>query len=342
MLARVRRVLHILMAAVFYYSGALELLRAFRRRALHQNATYVLGFHRILSETEMQRSDSSPGMIVSERTFVELVEYLKRRMQFVTLETLLDQGGGSDSRHKPRCLVTFDDAWIDTGAKAAPLLKQRETPAVVFVPAGLVGRQDGFWNEQLAAAWKDPSARERLTVQKGMPSNGKAESVGLEAAVEWLKHMPAQERQFILERVLPCDCPDGKGNVDAIMTWEQLARIQDQGIEVGGHTETHPLLTYEDDETVDRELRGSKEILEGKLGISVRAFAYPNGDWNQRVREHVKKAGYSCAFTTEPRCYEPNDDRFAIPRFLLHDGNVTGLRGKFSPAMLNLTLAGWV
>ena len=169
----------------------------------------------------------------------------------------------------------------------------------------------------------------------------KGKAGGIEDIVQWLLHMPAQNRQSILEGVLTPGSPNGKGDVDSIMSWEQLARMKDQGIEIGGHTVTHPLLSYEDDETVERELCLGRKLLEQKLGASVRAFAYPNGDLNQRVREQVVKAGYACAFTTEPRCYGPGDDKYEIPRFLLHDGNVTGLRGKFSPAMLNMTLAGW-
>lgn len=341
MLARVRRILHVLVAGAFYYSGILGLLQFFRRRLLHENGTYVLGFHRILAESEKGHSDSLPGMILGESTFVELIDYLQKRMQFITLETFLQDGAGAHAGDKPRCLVTFDDAWTDTGARAAPLLKQRAMSAIVFVPVELVGQQEGFWIEQFVNAWKDPSSRTCLAPLVNRVSVAKGKVRGLEEVVQWLLHMPARDRQSFLEEVLPPNCHNAKGNLDSIMSWEQLARIKDQGIEIGGHTLTHPLLTYEDDETVDRELRRGKQILEQQLGIPVRAFAYPNGDQDRRVRGQVIAAGYACAFTTAPGCYGRNHDKFEIPRFLLHDGNVTGLRGKFSRAMLNMTLAGW-
>lgn len=341
MLARARRILHVLVAAAFYYSGVLGFLQFFRRRLLHENGTYVLGLHRILAETEKERSDSLPGMILSEATFVDLIDYLHKRMQFITLEAFLQDGAGARAGDKPRCLVTFDDAWTDTGARAVPLLKQRAMPAIVFVPVELIGKQEGFWIEQFVDAWKNPSSRARLAPLVNRVPVAKGKVCGLEEVIQWLLHMPARDRESFLEGLLLPKCHNGNGNVDSIMSWEQLARIKDQGIEIGGHTVTHPLLSYEDDETVDRELRRGKQILEQRLGVPVRAFAYPNGDRDQRVRGRVIAAGYACAFTTAPGCYGRNHDKYEIPRFLLHEGNVTGLRGKFSRAMLNMTLAGW-
>ena len=72
----------------------------------------------------------------------------------------------------------------------------------------------------------------------------------------------------------------------------------------------------------------------------MRTFAYPNGNWDERVRQLVKEAGYERAFTTRPGWYDQRQDPYTIRRILLHEGNVTDRDGRFSPAMLSLTLAG--
>ncbi len=338
MWAEARRAAHVLVAGALYYTGVLVLFRRIRRRWSSKDGVYVLGFHRILNAAERQRSHSLPGMILDDAVFADLLDYLSRHVQFVSLDAFLQPAPTTSKR--PRCLVTFDDGWSDTGARAVPRLKQTKTPAVVFIPAGVVGSRNGFWIERLLHAWKDPALRSIPTplTERFAGANGAAG--GREDVIERLKRMPSRQREEILSQTLPPADFDGAATVDSIMTWEQLSRMKDEGIEIGGHTVTHPLLSYEDKETVDRELRLCLQLLEEKLGTPVRAFAYPNGDWNPQVREQVRAAGYVCAFTTEARCCS-GDDRFALPRFLLHDGNVTGLRGTFSPAMLNLTLAGW-
>jgi peptidoglycan/xylan/chitin deacetylase (PgdA/CDA1 family) len=338
MRTKARQAMHVAVASVLYYSGALRFL-SFLRRLRGGESVYVLGFHRVLTEQEAHRSNSLPGMILHESTFAALLEYLGRRFRFVSLETFLSEGTVGRGQGKPRCLVTFDDAWSDTYTRAAPVLERLKIPAVVFVPTSAIGAPEGFWVEQLAGAWQNAPMRERVAA--AVRETSRRGDAVLEDAVEFLKHMPAEKRENVLAGMF---APNGDGSeqgVDAMMTWEQVADIARRGIEIGSHTETHPLLTYEDDARVSRELRVSRQLLAQKLGADVCAFAYPNGDWDPRVRELVVRAGYSCAFTTEPGCYESGGDPYGIPRFLLHEGNVTGLGGRFSRAMTSLTLAGW-
>jgi peptidoglycan/xylan/chitin deacetylase (PgdA/CDA1 family) len=134
-----------------------------------------------------------------------------------------------------------------------------------------------------------------------------------------------------------CDGPD---EVDSMLTWNQAIEMSRDGIEMGAHTVGHPLLSYENDATVERELCVSKQTLEEKLGKKVRAFAYPNGDWDERVRRCVQQVGYEGAFSTRPGWYRQGQDPYIIRRILLHEGNVTDRKGHFSPAMLSLALAG--
>lgn len=337
---KVRRVLHVALACGLYYSGSLRLLALLRWRLRGRRPVYVLGLHRILDAEAARRSNSLPGMILSASLLAPLLDYLGRRFRFVSLEMLLQNDGSDPGKGKPWCLVTFDDAWSDTYRRAAPALGRLQIPAVVFVPTSAIGSRTGFWVERLAGAWKSVPEPARTLVAVGKPV--RARSAGdFEQTVEFLKHMPAKQRDALLTSMLAPTGDGAKESVDAMMTWEQVTEVAERGIEIGSHTDTHPLLTFEDDEALAREVRRSRELLEERLGAPVRAFAYPNGDWDPRVREWVIRAGYSCAFTTQPGCFENGDDRFGIPRFLIHDGNVAGLSGRFSPAMASLTLAGW-
>jgi len=216
-------------------------------------------------------------------------------------------------------------------------------PAVVFLATGSIGTQGGFWVERVKKAWRTTPFRERmksaLSDLRGAKAAGYAD---LEETVEWLKHMPTEKRNAILERIAPAEqSGDGRDEVDSMLTWDQALEMSNAGIEMGAHTVSHPLLSYEEDAAVERELRLSKQALKVRLGKEVRAFAYPNGNWNERVRKQVAEMGYQCAFTTCAGWYDREENPYTIPRVLLHEGNVTDSNGKFSAAMLNLTLAGW-
>jgi len=98
------------------------------------------------------------------------------------------------------------------------------------------------------------------------------------------------------------------------LTWDQIKIIQSGGIEIGSHSVTHPALTTLNADGLTREILGSKEILEARLGVKVNSFCYPTGAYNQQTIDCVKKAGYTSAVTVVYRKAAPSDDLFLIPR----------------------------
>src|SRR6266481_581897 len=107
------------------------------------------------------------------------------------------------------------------------------------------------------------------------------------------------------------------GGGEAI-TWEQLADLRDNGVDIQAHTATHQdlreghnvtviepggkrsrkKLTGADYEKwVQNEVVGCKELLEQRLGIKVNCFAVPFGNYNEHVKELARNAGYEAMFT---------------------------------------------
>jgi hypothetical protein len=83
-------------------------------------------------------------------------------------------------------------------------------------------------------------------------------------------------------------------------------------------------------------------MIEEKLKKKVRAFAYPNGNWDERVRKQVQTAGYECAFTTARGWHRRGEDAYTIRRIMLHEGKVAGLSDEFSTAVVALRLSGLI
>lgn len=340
--AKLRRFLHCVAADLLYYSGLLRLRLFFRRRVLGRQEVCVLGLHRVLKTEEANRSNSLEGIVLREATFVKLLEYLSRHFSMLSLSAFLANTSQDAVHSKPLCLITFDDGWADTYTTAYPWLKKFGMPAGVFLTTGLVEDRGIFWFERLAQAWKNLCRQEGIQARlRGLlPANAQGTSV--EVFIEFLKHMPAAKRQQILDSLpLAVETHDPHDQLDQMLTWDEVSEMNSNGIDFGSHTVTHPLLSYEDDVTVECELRTSKETLEKQLSEQVRAFAYPNGDCDNRIRLQVEQAGYQSAFGTGPGWHVSGQDTLDIRRILIHEGNVTKRPGQFSPSMFNLTLASW-
>lgn len=276
-------------------------------------------------------------MLMQERTFARLLEHLAASWSVLSLDQFLDgivDGGAAGlAPGRPHCLLTFDDGWQDNFATAFPLLRSAGLPATVFLTVGYIEGRCFPWVESLLAACNADAAL-TCRVQVGL---GAAD---LHASIERLKRMPAADRAQVLQELIPTRAA-APSPVDRMMSWVQIQEMSSQGITFGGHSLTHPLLVYESDDTLEREIRGCRSVLEGKLARKVRGFAYPNGDWDARVRETVVRAGFDCAFATQHGWHPPDADRFTIRRIMLHEHAVTGADGQFSPAAFNLTVSGW-
>lgn len=76
-------------------------------------------------------------------------------------------------------------------------------------------------------------------------------------------------------------CPADKSA--RYMTWEQIARLQNQyGWEIGSHTVHHPYLSQVPASTQEYELSASKQAL-AEHGIKTNGFAAPYGDYNNKI-----------------------------------------------------------
>ena len=118
------------------------------------------------------------------------------------------------------------------------------------------------------------------------------------------------------------DCLRGAGyqiENHIMMTDEQLVKLYQAGMEIGGHTVTHPILRGSSEKTVIHELKGNKKFLENLLNTTIQYFAYPNGkpetDYSQEQVFLVKNQGYMAAVSTQKGVVRKDTDLYQLPRF---------------------------
>ncbi len=96
------------------------------------------------------------------------------------------------------------------------------------------------------------------------------------------------------------------------MTWDQAEEMAAGGMEFGSHGLDHSHLPSLGDEELRQELLDSRRQIERRLG-SCSMLAYPFGDWDERVADAARDAGYAFAFTL-PRAHQGEVGPHSIPR----------------------------
>jgi len=198
-------------------------------------------------------------------------------------------------------LLTFDDGDPSVLRTAAPRLRERGIPGVVFLITDLIGTDDVLWTtevEQLVAS----GGRTSLD----SPSDGRA-------LARDLKRRPDHVRREVIEqlRASAGTRPPRTPQLDAA----DVHRLAELGLAIASHTMSHPCLPQCTDDVIDREVAGSRAALTDLLGHPPAALAYPNGLHDPRTRRAVAHAGYDLAFAFDHRLSPvPPDDRHEISR----------------------------
>ena len=104
------------------------------------------------------------------------------------------------------------------------------------------------------------------------------------------------------------------------LTTAQMQEMAQNGMEFGSHTITHKRLTNMDQARVHRELTESKKILEQKLGKPVTFLAYPEGKYNNMVKQETQACGYDAAFTVNTGRDFSWDDHYELDRVPFFEG----------------------
>jgi peptidoglycan/xylan/chitin deacetylase (PgdA/CDA1 family) len=104
-----------------------------------------------------------------------------------------------------------------------------------------------------------------------------------------------------------------------VLSWSQLAEIQQSGIEIGAHSVSHPALDTLPVATAREEIVASKSNLEDRLGVAIDSFAYPYGYYSLLVRNMAVAAGYRSACAVRYGISPADEDPFALSRLIVRD-----------------------
>lgn len=307
----------------------------------------VLGYHRVVEDIAAH-PDSIPAMLITTKMLESQLDWIGRRFRFISLDELGTRLENGDRFDKPVAAVTFDDGYEDVYRNALPLLKRKGIPAAMFVVTDQIGSPHPFVYDRLYlllskafAKWPSvPDALTRLLFNLGLEPllierlrPATRDPVGFTSAL--LDTLPQGQVRRVVKALEDTIDVDERQFWDLKpVTWDMLIEMQQAGVTIGSHTQTHVLLTNEARSRVTEEARISRQALERRLRIPIKHFAYPSGKFHAESVATVAASGYRFAYTT---C-QHRDLRYpllTIPRRLLWQNSSMSLLGGFSSAIMS-------
>ena len=294
--------------AALHQMGGLAVLRGRHRRKFG-----VLMFH-AFNEADRENLEAICSHIVSF-------------FQPVSLSTIADALEQGKELPDNAIAVTVDDGYRSFLLHGHPVFRRSRIPTTLYAVAGFAAGRLWLWPDQIEFGLRH-TARNFIAVSVG-------DSQTLELALgtpeqktdaifrlnESLKEVRNEQRIGFLadfgrlcEVEIPLSAPGGR----EAMNWDELRAVAAEGVEIGCHTETHPILSrLSNPLELQSEIRGAKDHLEERLGFAVRHFCYPNGrpiDVGDAAIRCVREAGFASAVCGSWGLNTIRAERFEIRR----------------------------
>lgn len=289
-------------------------------RGLTGPCLVVLNYHRV------RRGDLPMETAFEEGVFGPAAPEFDRQMGWISKNTevlteseLIERVDGGKEFGSPSSVVTFDDGYVDNYETAFPILRKHAVPAIFFIPTGLISsRQLGWWD--VLAYLVKRSRRGSILIDAEEISLADRKQA-ISRLISKFKQQHGEPAPYSMERLSDaCGVPLPGIELQGreLMTWEQIREVSRNGISIGSHTHTHPVLSKLGAESQREELRMSKEILEREVGKPVRSIAYPFGGSLHFGRDSMSIAsecGYEIGFSFHGRANRGGRmDRYGISR----------------------------
>lgn len=280
-----------------------------------QPAITIVMYHRIIAD---DYNGIRPYISVTESNLRRQILFYKKEYLLLSLDEAIEQLQNRSIKRNS-IVITFDDGYEDNYSLGMKVFQEEGVRPAVFITTGCVDRQISLWPDRLRSLIynsiiKAPVKLETsvITVQAHMASRIHA----VKAIISHVKKLDLEQRESFLNDLEnrmgpPATLPS------LMLDWDQVGILASQGVTIGSHTVSHPILSQVPDEVAGFEIEESKRILEEKTGRKISMFAYPNGtlrDFTPGTIDLLRRSGYAAAVTTMRGVNRAGCDLYSLRR----------------------------
>lgn len=268
---------------------------------------------------------------ITKSAHAEHIKEIVRYFETISLDqfTQIVTGNSRPSAGRPKALLTYDDSDAEHLTEAFEVLRDRQLPAVAFVPSGFVETGRHFWHVSLTNIcnnftnehWKqvldsapEPCLKDILLRHKDDVATGR-HRLRIDLG-RYLMEIDYHKRRTLIE--------DWEALIDSRynlsiehMTWPDLRSLRVRDIAVGSHTVNHVRLAEMSPGEQRKELVDSRQLLTDRLDYSIDSICYPEGSYNDETVAACQRVGYVLGFSSDPGVVMypcTGDAAYRIPR----------------------------
>jgi peptidoglycan/xylan/chitin deacetylase (PgdA/CDA1 family) len=263
---------------------------------------------RILMYHEFNKGLSSDPINVG--IFDWQVSQIKKNCTPLTLAALIELIAENKKIPNNAVVLTIDDGYENFYKLAYPILKKHGVPATFFVTTGFINGDLWLWPDKVKWILQQTSPQESVvTLNKKNFILSQYWYKNWSEIISYCLSVNEDIKQAIITSLskqlkieIPCTPPEPY----KASNWQELQEMQDYGIEIGGHTVSHPSLTKVSRQQSKIEISNCLADITKNLGDKKRTFCYPNGfpeDYDNEIKNIVEEVGFVGAVSAFNDCH---------------------------------------
>lgn len=245
--------------------------------------------------------------VPDKTAFEKQVSYLNANYNIIGIKDLLLHFERNKKLPKNPLLITFDDGDVSVLENGLPILKKYNLKSCLFIITALVNTTEAVWIKRVEAKEMEEGksyleARQRVNEMKQMDNA---------ARIEQMKKYPGVHQ------------PQLSSN--------DLGKMQNDGMFIGNHTHTHPMLDKCSPAEIQQELNQAEKVFRSLNLKGFNIFAYPNGNTNDETEAILRNHGMKLVFLFDHRINEREIDPLKISRIMVDaDTEINEFKSKVS------------
>ncbi|REL31128.1 polysaccharide deacetylase family protein [Thalassotalea euphylliae] len=274
----------------------------------------ILIYHQVVAQHDVMRP-SEPAAKVFDWQMQLVAKYCTPMSLSDAIQALK-----SDALPANAICVTFDDGYLNNLTVAEPILRKHGVPATVYVATGYSSGSNMFNDRILDLIGDTKRSQFNLSAvglgEQVVDSNTSRIRLA-HKVIGKVKYLHFHQRNEVVDQVYADNKADEKPH--RMMTPAQIQELAHKGVEIGAHTQDHPILKSLDVAEQVQQIKVSKQTLEAMLGRPIRHFAYPNGKLNDDYSDDtvgiIEDLGFETAVSTHWGISTKSSDFFQMKRF---------------------------
>ncbi len=286
-------------------------------RSLAKDAYLNLTYHGVVLEDGFY---FSPRHITLEQ-FESHLKYYRKNFDIISISEAFHNIRNNVRPRKKTVTISFDDGFKNNFNVALTLLERYNIPTTFFVSSVCTEEMSlrCLWSEIIAALnyfYKDKviqlssyNFKNLFDIEKGV------------SLTELFKSYTYNEREQRLEELISAYDLDNKikslpEELWKLMSPEEVAKLsQSDIVEIGSHGHLHYNLSEIEIEKAKEELTKSKRLLENLLNKEVNLIAYPDGSYNDDIKNLSEEIGYKGQLAVNYKTTTDPEDKRIMNRY---------------------------